>query len=195
MRILFLTLGVFWVAGAAAAERMEVLICNTAGLPEYLLKAAETEAGLVFQKADIDVKWSDCQSGLAQPHDSPWFVIRLRADRVPHFAGELSLHAMGRAFVSEGTDHIREGYIADVYYQAIQALSNATQTDIGPLIGYTVAHEIGHLLLGPGHRARGIMRATWGEDELRAVSQRYLSFDKADQIRLREGLRQNLSRP
>jgi hypothetical protein len=194
MRILFLLMGAFCVAGAGAAERMEVLICNSAGLPKYLLKAAETEAGLVFQKADIDVKWSDCQSGLAQPHDSPWFVIRLRGDRVPHFAGDLSLHAMGRAFVSEGEDHTREGYIADVYYRAVRVLSETTQTSMGSLIGYTMAHEIGHLLLGPGHRAHGIMRATWGQDELRGLSQRFLGFDKADQIRLREGLRQNLAR-
>jgi hypothetical protein len=194
MRILFLLMGIFWVAGAGAAERMEVLICNLAGLPEYLLTKAEKEAGLVFRKVDIDVKWSDCQSGLAQPHDSPWFVIRLRADRVPHFAGDLSLHAMGRAFVSESEDHVREGYIADVYYQAVRVLSETTQTAMGSLVGYTMAHEIGHLLLGPGHRARGIMRATWGGDELRALSQRNLGFDKADQIRLREGLRQNLSR-
>jgi hypothetical protein len=195
MRNLFLLMGVFWTVGAGAAERMEVLICNTAGVPEYVLARAETEADIVFRQADIDVKWSDCQSGLARPHDRPWFVIRLRVDRVPHFAGDLSLHAMGRAFVSEGEDHIREGYIADVYCRAVRALSESTQTDMGPLVGYTIAHEIGHLLLGPGHRAHGIMRATWGEDELRALSQRYLGFDKADRVRLREGLRQNLSRP
>jgi hypothetical protein len=159
------------------------------------LKNAETEAGSVFQKADIDVKWSDCKSGLAQPHDSRWFLIRLRADRVPHFAGDLSLHAMGRAFVSEDENHVREGYIADVYYRAVRVLSDTTQTSMGSLIGYTIAHEIGHLLLGPGHRAYGIMRAKWGQDELRAISQRFLGFDKADQIKLREGLRQNLSRP
>jgi hypothetical protein len=193
MRILFLIMGVFWTAGAA--ERMEVLICNPAGVSEYVLARAETEADIVFQKAEIDVKWSDCQSGLARPHDRPWFVIRLRADQVPQFAGDVSLHAMGRAFVSEGEDHIREGYIADVYCRAVRALSESTQTDMAPLIAYTIAHEIGHLLLGPGHRAHGIMRATWGQDELRALSQRYLGFDKADQIRLREGLRQNLSRP
>jgi hypothetical protein len=193
MRILFLIMGVFWTAGAA--ERMELLMCNSAGVSEYVLARAETEAGLVFQKADIDVKWSDCQSGLAQPHDSPWFVIRLRADRVPHLMGELSLHAMGRAFVSESEDHVREGYIADVYYQAVRVLSETTQTGMAPLIGYTIAHEIGHLLLGPGHRAHGIMRATWGQDELRSLSQRYLGFDKEDRIGLREGLRQNLSRP
>jgi hypothetical protein len=188
MRILFLLTGAFWVAGAGAAERMEVLVCNGARVPAYVLTAAEAEAGFVFQQADIDVKWSDCQSGLSRPHDSPWFVIRLRADRVQYSASDLALHAMGRAFMADG-----EGYIADVYYRPVKVMSENSQASMSSLIGYTMAHEIGHLLLGPGHRAHGIMRATWGEDELRAISQRFLGFDKAEQIRLHEGLRRNLS--
>ena len=189
MRILFLLMGAFCVAGANAAERMEVLICNTAKLPEYLLKAAETEAGLVFQSADIDVEWSTCQNAATPAHGTTQFVIRLRSDVAPHLMGELSLHAVGRAFVSGG-----EGYIADVYYPAIEVLSETSQASRGSLIGYAMAHEIGHLLLGPGHRPRGIMRARWGQEELLALAQRSLGFDKTDRMRLRERLREKMSR-
>ena len=190
MRILPILAVIFCLANASAAERIEVVICNSAKLPEYFVRDAETEAGLVFRPADIVVEWSDCETAVTRAPGTPRFVIRLRSDLVPRFGGELSLHAMGRAFVSDG-----EGYIADVYYPAIQSLSETSQAGVGSLIGYTIAHEIGHLLLGPGHRPRGIMRARWGQDELRALAQRSLGFDKADRARLRERLRQNLSRP
>ena len=190
MRILLILAVIFSWANASAAERIEVVICNSAKLPEYLVKEAETEASFVFRPTDIVVGWSDCENAFMRSHDTPRFVIRLRDDLAPHFGGELSLHAMGRAFVSDG-----EGYVADVYYPAIQALSENSQAGVASLIGYTIAHEIGHLLLGPGHRLRGIMRARWGQDELRALAQRSLGFDKADRARLRERLRQNLSRP
>jgi hypothetical protein len=181
---LFPTVLVISVASASAAERMEILVCNSANLPQYLLTKAETEADLVFQPADIEVLWSGCENAVAPPRIMPRFVIRLRNDVAPRFTGELSLHAMGRAFVSNG-----EGYIADVYYPAIQVLSETSQAGPGSLLGYTIAHEIGHLLLGPGHRPRGIMRGRWGQDEFLALAQRSLSFDKTDQIRLGDRLR------
>jgi hypothetical protein len=181
---LFPTVLVISVASASAAERMEVLVCNSANLPQYLLTKAETEADYVFRSADIEVEWSGCENAVAPPHILPRFVIRLRNDVVPRFTGELSLHAMGRAFVSNG-----EGYIADVYYPAIQGLSEASEAGPASLIGYTIVHEIGHLLLGPGHRPQGIMRARWGQEEFLALAQRSLTFDKADRTRLGDRVR------
>lgn len=188
MRVLPILVVILSVAGVSAAERMEVLICNSARLPEYLVTEAETEAGFVFRLADINVEWSGCQNAITQAHSAPRFVIRLRNDLVPRFGSELSLHAMGRAFVSDG-----KGYLADVYYPAVQAVSETSQAGMASLIGYTIAHEIGHLLLGPGHRRRGIMRGRWGQEELLALAQRSLGFDKTDRVRLRDRLRQTSS--
>jgi hypothetical protein len=178
MRVLSLLVGAFSAASLNAADRMEVMICNSAEVQDYVLTKAETEAGFVFQSAG--------QNATLQKHDTPRFVIRLRDDLVPRFGGELSLHALGRAFVSDG-----EGYIADVYYPAVEALSKTSQAGTASLIGYTIAHEIGHLLLGPGHKPHGIMRARWSQDELFALAQRSLGFDKTDRMRLQDRLRQN----
>lgn len=186
MRVLSLLVGAFSAASLNAADRMEVMICNSAEVQDYVLTKAETEAGFVFQSAGIEVQWSACQNATLQKHDTPRFVIRLRGDLVPRFGGELSLHALGRAFVSDG-----EGYIADVYYPAVEALSKTSQAGTASLIGYTIAHEIGHLLLGPGHKPHGIMRARWSQDELFALAQRSLGFDKTDRMRLQDRLRQN----
>ncbi len=165
---------------------MEVLICNPGKLPVYLVTQAETEAGFVFRSAGVDVVWRGCEvrSSRRGADGTPWFLIRLRKDSVPHYAGKLSLHAMGRAFVA-GDD----GYMADVYWPPVRALAEDTQSSAGSIIGYTMAHELGHLLLGPGHRPRGLMAARWGDDEVRLLDQRSLGFDSIDRARIREKLR------
>jgi hypothetical protein len=49
-----------------------------------------------------------------------------------------------------------------------------------------VAHEIGHLLLGPyGHSDRGIMRAPWTEAELEIARRGGLRFSDREAKRIR----------
>jgi hypothetical protein len=45
--------------------------------------------------------------------------------------------------------------------------------DAGVLLGFVMAHELGHVLLGAGHTPDGVMQAAWGE--MYALRQRWLS--------------------
>lgn len=192
MRYFGMLLAVLSAASSFAGEKMEVAICDAAHLPNYLISEAEREVSFVFQAAAIDVIWLDCEAATAgtRTDSHPKFIIRLRQDRVRAYAGDLSLHAMGRAFVSsEGA-----GYLADVYYPAIQDFAQSSQAKESWLVGYTISHELGHLLLGPGHRAHGIMRTGWSTPEIQALSQRHLGFEQRDQVRMREKLRLESSR-
>jgi hypothetical protein len=38
-------------------------------------------------------------------------------------------------------------------------------------MGYTVAHEVGHCLLGPGHSYVGLMRGVWDRKDAQDISQ------------------------
>jgi len=38
------------------------------------------------------------------------------------------------------------------------------------VLGHVIAHEIAHVLLGPGHSEQGIMRAEWSRYDLRRIS-------------------------
>lgn len=51
-----------------------------------------------------------------------------------------------------------------------------------------MAHELGHLILGPGHSIDGVMRATWRRKQLDALDKRWLKFTEEDAARLRHGL-------
>ena len=52
------------------------------------------------------------------------------------------------------------------------------------LLGCVLAHEIGHLLLGPAHSSDGIMRGEFGKREMQRAEQRHLVFTAADRARL-----------
>jgi hypothetical protein len=49
--------------------------------------------------------------------------------------------------------------------------------DADELLGCVIAHELGHLLLGPGHVPGGVMQAHWSGNELDALRQRRLKFN------------------
>jgi hypothetical protein len=48
-------------------------------------------------------------------------------------------------------------------------------------MGYTMAHELGHLLIGAGHRPNGLMRAALSKKELDALNRRHLKFNEEEQ--------------
>jgi hypothetical protein len=62
----------------------------------------------------------------------------------------------------------RAGTLATIYQDRVRQLARAAGVDEGQLLGRTIAHEVGHLLLGSSTHARtGLMRARWDLDELR----------------------------
>ena len=162
----------------SAADQMNISLCNFGEASQKTVTSAETDVSDFFRMAKVSVVWKSCDD---LPGTTPpavrWFVLRLR-DIKPLWlpVTSASLDVMGRAFVSENG----EGDIADAYVEAIKDLAGQYRADASTLLGYVIVHELGHLLLGPGHVANGVnvMRAKWSPDELRALKQRWLRFTK-----------------
>jgi hypothetical protein len=90
---------------------------------------------------------------------------------------------MGKAFVEDAG-----GYMADAYFQSIQATSEKHHGDSGVLLGFVMAHELGHLILGAGHTPDGVMQASWGQKQMDALRQRWLRFNEQSAGRIRHAL-------
>jgi hypothetical protein len=172
----------------AAGQQMDVTVCNLNDVLESIITNAKAETQLVFRSAGVEIVWSDCKVS-ASPTE-PWFVIRLRTGKRGQTAGPFSPDVMGEAFVVKRG----EGYMADAYLDAIQDLAERHGGDAGVLLGFVMAHELGHLLLGPGHAPAGVMRAAWGGKELKAMRQRWLKFDKEGAARVRSELQARAKR-
>jgi hypothetical protein len=168
-----------------AGQQMNVAICNLGGVGGSVIAGAKAETALVYRSAGVEIVWHECDtfpSASAQARD-PWFIVRLRTDRPPLTVGPASLDVMGKAFVE---DH--GGYMADAYFQAIQATSELHRGDSGVLLGFVMAHELGHLLLGAGHTPDGVMQAAWGQKQMDALRQRWLRFTEECATRIRRAL-------
>jgi len=58
----------------------------------------------------------------------------------------------------------------------IETLAADGDASLPDILGHAMAHEIGHLLLGPSHSPAGIMRAEWTRKDLESAARNELSF-------------------
>jgi hypothetical protein len=190
MRMLLMT-ALCSVEILTADQQMNVALCNPGGVSESLIAGAKAEAELVYRSAGVQIVWHECKAfppPAGQAYD-PWFVIRLRTDKPPLTVSSTSLDVMGKAFVADSG-----GYMADAYFQAIRATSERYHSDSDVLLGFVMAHELGHLLLGAGHTPDGVMQAAWGQKQIDALRQRWLRFNERSAVRIRHALEMRMVR-
>jgi hypothetical protein len=169
----------------SASQEMSVTLCDQGGVGESVVAAAKAETELVYGSADVRIVWHDCDDLPASPHArNRWFIIRLRGGKPPVKVGASSLDAMGKSFVVDASG----GNMADAYYLAVQSFAAQHHTEPGVLLGFVIAHELGHLLLGPGHTPDGVMQAVWGDKQSEALRQRWLKFSKESTRRIKLAL-------
>jgi len=167
-----------------AGQHMNVSVCNPDGVGAAIVAQAKAETELVYRSAGVNIEWHDCEAFPPPAGVSDaWFVIRLRTGKPPVKVGSASLDVMGKAFVEE-----HGGYMADAYFQGVEATSEKHHGDPGVLLGFVMAHELGHLLLGAGHTPDGVMQAAWGQKQMDALRQRWLKFNNEGAERVRRAL-------
>ena len=83
---------------------------------------------------------------------------------------------------------------AEVYYEPVRKLTTAYQlVEADDILGYAVAHELGHLLLGPRHTTHGIMSVRWSIRDLQMMTQRRLRFTQAEGSAMQRKIQQECS--
>ena len=146
-------------------------------IPPKTVHQAEGVAAFILSQAGVSVSWSARGDYHIQILNSP-----------PH---NLSPDAAGFAVLTPGDS----GYAA-ISYPAVQQAANGLQADPGDLLGAAIAHEIGHLLLGPKHSQTGLMQAHFGAHEIELAGRGELLFDADQAARIRKRLRpEPTSRP
>ncbi len=158
-------------ATAFAAESMSISVCNMGEVQDKTVAHAETVVAAAFSPLQVEVSWTNCDKSGPGVH----ILLRLRREGPLNAARADSLDVMGMAFTEGGT----AGTMADAYYGAIEQFARTHLADPAEVLGYVVAHELGHLLLGPGHSAGSIMTAVWDGKTLAAARQRWLTFSQA----------------
>jgi hypothetical protein len=156
-------------------QPMYVAVCNSSGLPETAVSHAKKEIVLVFSAAGADIRWVGCVEVTTTKMElgNQLFVVRLRSDGPKSTSRNVALDTMGRAYTNERGS----GYLADAYLPSINTCAEQNSVDRASLLGLVISHELGHLLLGPGHLPNGLMHGTWKSHETEAIRKRWLRFD------------------
>jgi hypothetical protein len=181
--------------------RLTLRVYNYAHIDQASLDLSEWVAAESFQSVGIETVWVDCPVSKSEAWtyracESAMGTTDLVVRILPqHMAAKLHVIAevLGSAQQCSENEPACE---LNVFYHHVDQL--ATKGYRGDrILGYAIAHEVAHVLIGPGHSDEGIMRGEWTHDDLQRISWgMHLGFTNQQSKRLREAvLRRKTSMP
>jgi hypothetical protein len=152
-------------------RHVTVRVYDYAGVPADTMATAQVIAGDAYRAAGIEVEWVMPSSGAA----SAGFFVNV----LPGRTADMLVPRDAVGFAAPGSVE------ATVLFDRIIAVSKERRIAKGVLLGYVMAHEIGHLLLpAHSHSVSGLMRANL---DVRVAAEKRLRFtgDEAQIMRTR----------
>jgi hypothetical protein len=164
------------------AVTVTLRILDLAGVPEKSMAAAERMAGEILGRSGVEVTWVNCP-GPPGCRDEPGvneFRVQIIAQRPTRIRGDMA----GFAVLPPAGERY-----AGIYYSEVTASARTLGADVEPLLGMTLAHEIGHLLLGAkSHTRDGVMSPRFGAEQVRLAGRGELLFTPRQAAQLQAAL-------
>jgi len=190
-----------WAGAAYAVEGTEggalnVVVCDSAGVPIQTLTAAERGASSIFQRIGLRMEWLDCSAAhVTDQKDREWDITWHRPRDPADVVLEMLPPLRSRDGAHETAGIARQpgdgspGVSAGVFYRRAHDLARLGDASEAQILACLVVHELGHLLLGPGaHAASGIMQPEWSRADWRAAAWGRLAFDRSQEERIRSAV-------
>ena len=183
-------------ADSAEAPSRPLLVIrtyNTSQVSRGNLRIAQDSAAAMLKDIASDVRWLDCGAKNIEPiGESPRCGQTLASNELivriltKGSVGDARNVSMGLSMVSrKPEDHA--SILSTVFADVVALVARAARVDATRLLGYAIAHEIGHLLLNnPRHSNAGLMRALWSSSELQANRSADWVFLREDAERMRQ---------
>jgi hypothetical protein len=178
------------------AAQLTARVYDMAMVPAADQTVALRAAAGVLAAAGINTTWVLCGSGgSAAGCETPLAAteVSVRLTRLPAEPNAHGLLPLGYSLVNTQAG---EGKLATMFIDRVEWLAKQAGADSATLLGFAIAHEIGHLLLGTNaHAAKGLMRAVWSRNELQHARNSDWLFLRAEASRMqstllvREGLK------
>jgi hypothetical protein len=176
--VIMVAVGLIGMVGFASAETVfarennpspmiTVQIYNYSQASPGILAGAEREAGRILREAGLRVVWLECPVG---PSTAGPQGLCERASEATDIRLRMLAAPIQNKFQDSVFGFTIHPVLASVYYEFAWRLAKRddAEFEIPIILGCVIAHELGHLLLGPnGHSAGGIMQGEWGPKQLR----------------------------
>jgi hypothetical protein len=189
-------LAAVWTAGRPLngetlddAPRFTVWLYNYAEVDSLQLRKGIRAASEVFHGAGIQLVWVEYsvarldvrKNGACGQFDgTPWAQLMV-----------LPREMAQRLELDHGAFGVAIGRIASVFFHRVQELSGQMGIPESLVLGHIMAHELGHVLLGPGgHSPEGVMKTDLNRADFRLVLHGRLGFSSAQAARMQAHLRQ-----
>jgi hypothetical protein len=172
-----------------ARDTVLVKIWDRVFLPSSLWdRAAQTVEGM-FDDAGVAVRFERCGPTAEPDCSAPQAprVVGLRLYRRSLRDTRKSRHDLGGATLI--TDGPGARAISYVFYDRLEEIARDERLPLELVLGLTIAHELGHALLPPGHSISGIMQARLGGREWKRAQRGWMLFTPEDAARMRDRLR------
>lgn len=171
--------------GANPPLSIPVRIYAKAHVDASLVRDGRAIAAQVLLNAGVRPLWINCSAGqrrdarCGRPLTSGEAVVRVEAARPAQAS------ACGQAFWSpfEG-----QSIVVTLYTPCISRTASGYGAPQALVFGYVLAHEIGHVLLGPAHHASGVMQARWTRQTITDAVRGLLAFTRPERAEMRDRL-------
>ena len=167
-----------WMASTScSAQALIIGLYDDSGLSAQEIGRLTEAAGQAFAHSGLDIFWLHCRGVLAPKAacegelQENEILVRLQ----PRPSPGSSDGGMGSAVVTA-----KGGAYASVFVPAVRAQAAGFGVAFDLLLGYAVAHEVGHCLLGPGHSYAGLMRGAWNRKDAGEISRLSLHLTKQE---------------
>ena len=171
------------------APRLTVRLYNYAKVRRGTLAQATATASDVFRRAGIQLVWVDCPvttedieklRACDQFDGTPWVPLNLLPQEMAQRL-QFRHEVFGVAIGSK----------AYVFFDRVQELSRHLVNSESSTLGHLMAHELGHVLLGPGnHSSLGVMKSDLSKADLQLALKGWLAFNSEQEARMQAQLRQ-----
>jgi hypothetical protein len=177
---------------------IRIRVYNYAALDPGILLAAQKRTAAVLNAAGIAAQWAGCPvlpaatgkvQGCAMPVGGTDIVLNLLWDATARQAQTAETFGFAVPTTPTGLGN------AYVFIRRAERLALEGPFSVGyeharaTVLGHVIAHEIGHLLLGPGkHSLAGLMSARWSENEIKQLAKGYLPFAREEASLIRSRL-------
>jgi len=190
------------IAGTPKIEsglKITLDLYNYAQIDSETLIRAKNETKRIYREIGIETLWMD-KPIPEQPSLAPYRASEIRVNIIPHASEGLGLLSnslgiapgtgpnRGRLYVCY--DRVENLYRKQVASTARGRTSRPATT--AQILGYAIAHEMGHLLGLDAHAEMGIMRSTWLSNDLLNLAYGDLAFTAQqaavirNQVRIRQ---------
>src|SRR5258708_3182254 len=171
---------------------LTVQVYNWASVAPQILTAAEDETMRIFRQTGVAVSWLNCPLSISEAEANPICIepcppSRLAVRINSEMPANLAKTSLGVALSDSGV-------YATIYYPRVEEYAKESIATHSQILGHAIAHEMGHLLLGPVPHARfGIMRGEWTAKDLRSITMGAFLFSPRQSALIRQAAMRRFS--